>query len=199
MVTYMSKSISSYLRDTPTKGRELFLRSTHLLQKSKGRNQPQQICRLLKSLYGLKQAPKQWFSKLSSTLISFGSNQSIADPSLFTRQTDASFTAILVYVDMLVTGNDLEDIKAIKLLLSKHFQMKDVGELRYFLGLEIARTEQGIFVSQKKYVLDLLKKAGLLDARPYKLPLDQHTKLSTDKGVQLKNPDYYRRLIGKLI
>lgn len=65
---------------------------------------------------------------------------------------------------MLVTGNDLEDIQAIKLLLSKQFHMKDLGELRYFLGLEVTRIEQGIFISQKKYVLDLLKEVGLQDA-----------------------------------
>jgi len=92
----------------------------------------------LKSLYGLKQAPRQWFAKLSTALVSFGFVQCKADYSLFIKHAQDKFTAVLVYVDdMMIAGNDQQEILK---QLSSQFHMKDSGELRYFLGLEIART-----------------------------------------------------------
>lgn len=77
--------------------------------------------------------------------------------------------------------------------------MKDLGALRYFFGLGIARASAGIFISQRKYVLDMLQEFGMLNAKPLKLPLDQHVKLTSDMGVPLEDPEVYRRLVGKLI
>jgi len=77
--------------------------------------------------------------------------------------------------------------------------MKDLGELRYFLGLEIIITSQGIFASQKKYVQDLIKETYLACAKTLRLPMTPHQKLTQDQGCFLKNGDKYRRLIGKLI
>lgn len=158
------------------------------------------VSKLKKSLYGLKQAPRQWFAKLSSALLSFGYTQSKADYSLFVKSNSKSFTAVLVYVDdLLITGSSAEEIKVLKSQLSSQFHMKDLGELNYFLGLEVCRSEQGIFISQKKYILDLLKENGLSNARPYKLPMDPHVKLQADMGTPLLDQEVYRRLIGKLI
>ena len=79
------------------------------------------------------------------------------------------FTAILIYVDdMVITGNDKQEMLKLKQQLSSQFHMKDLGELRYFLGLEIVRTAQGLFVSQKKYALDLVQEYGLVHTRPVK-------------------------------
>ncbi|GKE16758.1 retrovirus-related pol polyprotein from transposon TNT 1-94 [Tanacetum coccineum] len=115
------------------------------------------VCKMKKSLYGLKQAPRQWFAKLSSTLQSFRYVQSKADYSLFTKQNGTSFTAILVYVDdLMITGTHAAKIQKLKSQLSSTFHMKDLGILSYFLGLEVSRIEQGIFMSQKKYTMDLL-------------------------------------------
>uniref|UniRef100_A0A803LDK6 Reverse transcriptase Ty1/copia-type domain-containing protein n=1 Tax=Chenopodium quinoa TaxID=63459 RepID=A0A803LDK6_CHEQI len=140
------------------------------------------VCKLTKSLYGLKQAPRQWFKKLSTSLVSFGYTQSKADYSLFTRMQGNSVTIVLVYVDdLLITGNNKEEIARIKKMLASHFHMKDQGSLRYFLGLEIDHTDQGIFISQKKYTTDLLREEGLLNVKPLKLPVDSHLKLSADK------------------
>uniref|UniRef100_A0A803MEL1 Uncharacterized protein n=1 Tax=Chenopodium quinoa TaxID=63459 RepID=A0A803MEL1_CHEQI len=157
-------------------------------------------CKLIKSLYGLKQAPRQWFSKLSSTLISFGYKRSRADYSLFVKDNNSSITAVLVYVDdLIITGNDVKEIQTLKSLLSSHFHMKDLGKLRYFLGLEIDQFEQGIFISQRKYIHDLLKDQGMLNVKPLKLPMDSHLKLRADKGTSLSNPVPYQHLLGKLI
>ena len=115
------------------------------------------MCKLVKSLYGLKRAPRQWFAKLSTALVSFGFVQSKADYSLFTKQVQGKFTAILANVDdMVVIGNEPQEILKLKHQLSSQFHMKDLGDLRYFLGLEIVRTSQDLFVSQKMYVQDLI-------------------------------------------
>lgn len=158
------------------------------------------VCKLKKSLYGLKQAPRQWFSKLSLTLVEFGYNQSKADYSLFTKTRHDNITLILVYVDdLLISGNSLEEIQKLKDMLSHAFLMKDLGELRYFLGLEIDRSSAGFFVSQRKYTLDLLKEYNMMDAKPLQLPMDPNLKLTPDKGDILPSPTAYQRLLGKLI
>ncbi|GKD22022.1 cysteine-rich receptor-like protein kinase 8 [Tanacetum coccineum] len=112
----------------------------------------------------------------------------------------SSFTAVLVYVDgILITSTSPLLMQELKKQLSTNFHMKDLGDLSYFLGLKVCKNDQGIFISQKKYTTDLLKENGVLNAKPYKLPIDQHVKLQADIGTPLPDPEVYRRLIGKLI
>lgn len=151
------------------------------------------VCRLLKSLYGLKQASRNWYSKLSSVLLSDGFTQSAADHSLFTRTIGSSFTVILVYVDdILVAGNDLSAITALKTSLDNRFKIKDLGTMKYFLGLEVAQSPLGIFVNQRKYTLDILDDSGNLGSRPAPFPMDQNLKLTSDVGTLLSDPGPYR-------
>ena len=133
-----------------------------------------------KSLYGLKQASRQWFAKFSTTLIQdLGFVQSKADYSLFTRQKDQSFLIILVYVDdVLVASNNKDEIEEFKLLLDQRFKHKDLGDSRYFLGLEVARSDQGISLCQRKYVLEVLNDVGYLGCKLAKTPMEQNIKLS---------------------
>ena len=90
----------------------------------------------------------------------------------------------------------MEDLKTV---LSSHFHMKDLGAVNYFLGLEIDRSNAGIFMSQRKYVLDLLKEFGMSNASPLKLPMNSHVSLTPDKGEVLGDPQPYQKLLGKLI
>lgn len=86
-----------------------------------------------------------------------------------------------------------------KEFLSTNFHMKDLGNLRYFLGIEVDRSDKGFFLSQKKYTTDLVKEYGMTGARKLKLPLDTHHKLTADQGDPLQNVEEYQKLIGKLI
>jgi hypothetical protein len=158
------------------------------------------VCKLQRSLYGLKQASRQWNAKLTETLISSGFIQSKADYSLFTKKTSRGFTAILVYVDDLVLGGtDIEEINQLKSMLDQKFSIKDLGQLKYFLGFDVARTKAGIALCQRKYTLDLLADAGLLAAKPCSTPMQPQLQLHKSSGTPLTDPTTYRRLIGRLL
>jgi len=110
-----------------------------------------------------------------------------------------SFTALLIYVDdILITGNDPNAIIALKKFLHNQFRIKDLGDLKYFLVMEVSRSKKGIFISQRKYTLEILKDGGCLGAKPVNFPMEQNVKLSNE-GELLKDPSPYRRLVGRLI
>ena len=139
------------------------------------------VCRLMKSLYGLKQSPRAWFERFSKVLKEQGYNQGQTDHTMFTKHSPSGKLAVLiVYVDDIVlTGDFEEEIPRIKGVLAKEFEIKDLGDLKYFLGMEIARSKKGIAVSQRKYVLDLLKDTAMLDCKPTDTPMDSTTKLGS--------------------
>ena len=148
---------------------------------SKGEHS-QVVCKLNESLYGLKQESRMWFSKFSTALIGFGFVQSKANYSVFTRQQGDSFIVLLVYVDdVVVASNDKEQVEEFKVLLDQKFKLKDLGELKYLLGLEVARTAKGISLCQRKYALEILEDAGLLGCKPTKVPMEPTFKLSSMK------------------
>ena len=109
-------------------------------------------------------------------------------------------TILIVYVDdIVITGNDESFIAQLKQALASEFQVKDLGQMRYFLGMEITRSRKGNNVSQRKYTLDLLHETGMLGAKPEETPMDDQYKLEIkEKGVPA-NTERYRRLVGKLI
>jgi hypothetical protein len=161
---------------------------------------PHQVCKLLKSLYGLKQASRQWYSKFSTALLDFSFCQSKSDYSLFIKRDTYSFTTLLVYIDDIIVASDSPTIvEEINVFLNTKFKIKNLGTLRYFLGLEIARTTQGIQICQRKYALNILASSGTLGSRPSKLPMDQNLRLSKDKGDILSDPTYNKKLVGKLL
>ncbi|KAL6290819.1 hypothetical protein ACE6H2_008329 [Prunus campanulata] len=158
------------------------------------------VCRLNKSLYGLKQASRCWFAKFSKALLDAGFSQSKADYSLFYRHKGKSSIFLLVYVDdIIITGTDAATISIIKNLLHQRFHLKDLGDLKYFLGIEVSRSSKGLYLSQRKYALDILKDSGLIGARPTFFPMEQNLKLNNEDGELLHNPETYRRLVGRLI
>jgi hypothetical protein len=133
---------------------------------------PNLVCRLHKSLFGLRQASRQWNQKLTKAIKILGYRQSNADPSLFVRSRPSSFTALLVYVDdIILTGNDSSEIHQVKQSLDTQFHIKDLGALKFFLGLEVSRSKTGLMLNQRKYCLELLDEYGLLGCKPAPTPL----------------------------
>lgn len=121
------------------------------------------VCKLNKSLYGLKQASRQWFCKFSTALLQAGFIQSFADSSLFIKKSDIAFIALLVCVDDIVISSDnMEAVQELKDFLSNNFKIKDLGNLSYFLGLEVARSKTRIMLSQRYYALQILSNTGFL-------------------------------------
>ncbi|RVW73598.1 Retrovirus-related Pol polyprotein from transposon TNT 1-94 [Vitis vinifera] len=106
---------------------------------------------------------------------------------------------LVVYVDdIVITGSDQEGIQKLKQHLFTHFQTKDLGKLKYFLGIEIAQSSSGVVLSQRKYALDILEETGMLDCKPVDTPMDPNVKLVPGQGEPLGDPGRYRRLVGKL-
>jgi hypothetical protein len=106
------------------------------------------VCKLEKSLYGLKQASRKWYEKLTALLINEGCTQSTSDYSLFTYTKNNTFTVLLVYVDdIILAGDSIAEFDRIKAVLDVAFKIKNLGQLKYFLGLEVSHSKQGIDVS----------------------------------------------------
>ncbi|PRQ44810.1 putative RNA-directed DNA polymerase [Rosa chinensis] len=158
------------------------------------------VCKLNKSLYGLKQSPRAWFGRFSQAMRRFGYKQSNSDHTLFLKRCEGKLTALIIYVDdMIITGDNSEEVERLKDLLASEFEMKDLGSLKYFLGIEVARGSSGIFLCQRKYVLDLLTETGMLGCRPADTPIEQNHKLAEYPNQTLTEKARYQRLVGRLI
>ena len=132
------------------------------------------VCHLRKSIYGLKQSPRAWFGKFFKTMLSARYAQSEGDHTLFIKHGKEGKVAILIeYVDnIVVTGNDVAEIQNLKKHLASSFDIKALGLLSYFLGIEVAYSASGIVLSQHNYIIDHLKDTGKLDCRPAVTPVD---------------------------
>jgi hypothetical protein len=124
-------------------------------------------------LYGLKQDNEQWYSKFSGSLKTIDYTQSSADYSLFIKINSTTFNAILIYVDDIVTAeNNSVEIQYVKPYIDNCIKIKDLGNLRYFLGLKISRPLNGILINQRKYSLDLLDDIDTLASKPTSTPCE---------------------------
>ncbi|KAK9051887.1 hypothetical protein SSX86_028515 [Deinandra increscens subsp. villosa] len=160
---------------------------------------PDHVCLLHKSLYGLKQAPRAWFHRLSTALLQLGFKGSKTDPSLFIYSSGGTLLYMLVYVDdIIVTGNNPSAIDKVVTRLSQLFPVQDMGRLAYFLGIEVVYTGSDLILSQKKYILDILKRAGLSEAKPVSSPMTPSTVLRLGDSPPCENPVKYRQTVGAL-
>lgn len=150
---------------------------------------PNHVCHLKKSLYRLKQAPRAWFDKLSSTLLSLRFTESQLDYSLFVFHTSNIYLFIVIYVDnIIVTRTNSTAISNLKQSLIKEFAIKDLRPLHFFfLGIHVTRSASDLYLSQSKYIADLLERSNMVGAKPSKTPIPTNTKLSQHDGDPLKN------------
>jgi histone deacetylase 1/2 len=159
------------------------------------------ICKLDKAIYGLKQAPRAWYSKLSSKLCDLGFIPSRADTSLFLYNKSGISIYVLVYVDdIIVTSSSDHAITILVQDLNKNFAIKDLGDLHFFLGIEVKRNHNGLVLTQEKYATELLNKVGMHDCKSAPTPLSSTEQLSLYDGTPLGSEDstQYRSIVGAL-
>lgn len=162
-------------------------------------DRPTHVCRLNKALYGLKQALRAWYDELKTFLTQMGCHNSTADTSIFIYLHGVHILYVLVYVDdIIITGSSSSLVTACIHVLASRFSLKEPTDLHYFLGIEVTHTSKGLHLMQKKYIVDLLTKMHMLDAKPVSTPQATSPKLSLLSGTALDNPKEYRMVIGSL-
>lgn len=150
---------------------------------------PDKVCHLRKSLYGLKQAPYCWFKKLSNSLLRFEFVQAYDDYLLFSYTKNNIEIQVLIYVDdLLICGNDGYMLQKFKEYLGKCISMKDLRKLNYFLGIEVSRGLEIIFLYQRKYILYIIIDSGFLDSKLAITLLEQNHHPTTNDGPLIDDP-----------
>lgn len=163
------------------------------------KDHPDHVCRLRKAVYGLKQAPRAWYMELKNFLLSIGFQNSLSDTSMFVLKKGKEVIYLLVYVDdILITGSHKAMISNVLNLLADRFSVKDAEDLNYFLGIEAHRTDKGLHLNQRKYILDLLRRYNMIDAKPVTTTMATSPKLTINGGSRLSDPKPYHQLIGSL-
>ncbi|GMJ02608.1 cysteine-rich RLK (RECEPTOR-like protein kinase) 8 [Hibiscus trionum] len=162
-------------------------------------NSKRLVCKLNKAIYRLKQASRAWFETLKVYLISSGLYVSKSDSSLFVRVLNDRMVYLLVYVDdIIVTGCDCTEVQTVIDDLHKHFSLKDLGTLNFFLGIEVVYAQDCLVLNQKKYIKDLLQRSGLADAKGLPTPMVSNLHLSMVVGSLIDNATEYRSIVGAL-
>lgn len=164
------------------------------------KNAESKVYLLKKALYGLKQAPRAWYSKLDDYLLKLGFEKSITEPTLYVVKKNEEVLIISVYVDdLLVTGSSLSMVNQFKVKMLQIFEMNDLGKMSYFLGMEVQQTNSGIFIHQKKYSFEILKKFCMHNYKSIAVPLALGSKFMKDDGAAKIDCSIYRSLIGSLL
>ncbi|VVA34844.1 Hypothetical predicted protein, partial [Prunus dulcis] len=155
---------------------------------------------LKKALYGLKQAPRTWYAEIDKYFSHSGFQKSQSEPTLYILKKGASILIVSLYVDDLIfTGNDEHLIQQFKKDMMSTYEMSDLGLLHYFLGIEVSQTENGIFISQKKYAENILKKFNLLGCKSVATPLIANEKMRKFDGAKKADAKKYRSLVGSFL
>jgi hypothetical protein len=160
---------------------------------------PHHVCKLHKSLYGLKQAPRAWNDRFTQFLPSLGFATTYFDSYLFVKHVGSQIVVLLLYVDDIIhTGSMSVAILQVIRALTTEFDITDLGSLHFFLGIQITHTSTSLFLSQSKYIEDLLLKSKMVDAKPCDtLCLPSHRLLKKD-GAPYPNPTVYRSIVEAL-
>nr|ABH08430.1 putative integrase [Beta vulgaris] len=163
-------------------------------------NLPNHVYKLDKALYGLKQAPRSWYERLSKFLLENNFKRGKVDKTLFLKSKGTDILLVQIYVDDIIFGATNETLcKEFSRLVSNEFEMSMMGELNFFLGLQIKQTEKGIIVHQQKYIKELLKKYGLENSKINHTPMGTSTRLDEDSIGTSVDQTKYRGMIGLLL
>jgi hypothetical protein len=156
------------------------------------------VCRLRRALYGLKQAPRAWYLRIDSYLREIGFQRSEEDPNLYLLSGEKPLILVL-YVDDLFLTSDEQLIEDCKVNLATEFEMKDLGLMHYFLGLEVWQTYGRFFLGQGKYVVEILCRFRMMDCRPMSTPLVTNWRKIDASDSKTVDSTVYRQLIGSLM
>lgn len=163
-------------------------------------NAEDKVCKLKKALYGLKQAPRAWYKRIDSFFLEHGFYRSKSEANLYVLSEEAKRVLIVLYVDdLVITGDHEENIRKTQEWLSQEFEMTDLGLLHYCLGIEVWQKPHNIFISQQRYVRELLIAFGMSECKSVVTPMEGNTKLSVDDPSEQVDGKLYRRLVGSLI
>ena len=158
------------------------------------------VYKLNKALYGLKQAPRAWYDTIKDFLKSKGFKPGSLDTTLFTKTYDGELFVCQIYVDDIIFGcTNQKYSDEFGYMMQEQYQMSMMGELKFFLGLQIRQQRNGIFISQEKYLKDCLKKFGMQDCKGYTMPMPAKHHLGPDDNGKDFNQKVYRSMIGSLL
>ncbi|GJU26585.1 ribonuclease H-like domain, reverse transcriptase, RNA-dependent DNA polymerase [Tanacetum coccineum] len=161
---------------------------------------PNKVYRVVKALYGLHQAPRAWYERLSTFLLKHGYRRGAIDKTLFIKKDRRDIMLVQVYVDDIIFGSTKSSmVKDFEDLMQKEFKMSSMGELTFFLGLQVKQTTAGIFLSQDKYVKDILNKFDFRTIKPASTPIEAHKSLGKDEEGEDVDVHLYRSMIGCLM
>jgi hypothetical protein len=151
-------------------------------------------------LYELKQAPRAWYECLRDFLITNGFKVRKVDPTLFTKTVAKDLFICQIYVDDIIFGStNKSTCEEFSRIMIQKFEMSVMGELKYFLGFQIKQFQEGTFISQTKYIQDILKKYGMKNGKPIKTPMGTNGHLDLDTGGKSVDQNVYRSMIGSLL
>ncbi|GJX04721.1 putative ribonuclease H-like domain-containing protein [Tanacetum coccineum] len=161
---------------------------------------PKKVYKVVKALYGLHQAPRAWYATLSTFLLKNGYRRGTIEKTLFIKKDKHDIILVQVYVDDIIFGSTkkywCDEFEA---LMKSRFQMSSMGELTFFLGLQVKQTEDGIFISQDKYVAEILKKFDFVNVKTASTPIETHKPLVKDEEASDVDVHLYRSMIGSLM
>ncbi|GJY62779.1 putative ribonuclease H-like domain-containing protein [Tanacetum coccineum] len=161
---------------------------------------PKHVYRVVKALYGLHQAPRAWYARLSTFLLKHNYRRGTIDKTLFIKKNSRDIILVQVYVDDIIFGSTNKTwCDEFEVLMKGEFEMSAMGELTFFLGLQVKQEPDGIFISQDKYVQDMLKKFDMESVRPATTPFEASKPKSKDEPDDAVNVHLYRSMIVKKI
>nr|GEZ19659.1 putative ribonuclease H-like domain-containing protein [Tanacetum cinerariifolium] len=161
---------------------------------------PNKVYKVIKVLYGLHQAPRAWYETLANYLLENGFQRGKIDQTLFIKKQKGDILLVQVYIDDIIFGSTNKELcKAFEKLIKDKFQMTSMGELTFFLGLQVKQKQDGIFISQDKYVAKILRKFGLTDRKLASTPIDTEKPLLKDPDGEDVNVHTYRPMISSLM
>jgi hypothetical protein len=161
---------------------------------------PDRVYKLSKALYGLKQAPWAWYARLKTFLLEHEYVMGSVDKTFFTLNHGTNFLLVQIYVDDIIFGGSSHTLVSIfQEMMESEFQMSMMGELTFFLGIQVKQMKQGTFVHQTKYTNDLMKKFNKAELKPVSTPMSFAASLGPDEDGEVVDQREYRSMIGSLL